>query len=212
MPILKTMGVTALVGTMALAGCTNPDGTRNNTATGTAVGAVVGGLIGRSASNNKTKGTLIGAAAGAAVGNLVGRDLDRQAAELRQSLDRDVMIVNTGNQLIVTLPEAITFDIDSTAVRYGIQDDLAALARSMNDYPNSRIEVVGHTDSTGDAAYNQDLSERRAYAVRRILISNGVAASRIYATGMGEMQPVASNSTAAGRQQNRRVEVFITPY
>ncbi|HSF93267.1 MAG TPA: OmpA family protein [Paracoccaceae bacterium] len=212
MALVKTMGVAALAGVMVLAGCTNPDGTTNNTTSGTAIGAVAGGLFGRAISDDKTAGTLIGAAAGAAIGNVVGRNLDAQAAELRNTMPAGVSIVNTGSQLIVTLPEAITFPVNSTEIRYSIQDDLVTLARSMNDYPNTRVDVIGHTDSTGSAAYNQDLSERRALAVRAALVGNGVSPSRVFASGLGETQPVASNATADGRAQNRRVEIFITPY
>ncbi len=204
------MGVVVLSGSLVLAACTNPDGTTNNTNTGVGIGAVIGGLIGNSVSNDAT-GTIVGAAIGGAIGGAIGADLDKQERELRAALGNDVGIVNTGSQLIVSLPEAITFATDSAVVKASVLDDLAKLATSMNAYPNTRIEVVGHTDNTGTVAYNQALSEQRARAVRGILASDGVDATRIIARGVGETQPIASNGTAAGRQANRRVEIYIIP-
>ncbi len=204
------MGVVVLSGSLVLAACTNPDGTTNNTNTGVGIGAVLGGLIGNSVSNDAT-GTIVGAAIGGAIGGAIGADLDKQERELRAALGNDVGIVNTGSQLIVSLPEAITFATDSAVVKASVLDDLAKLATSMNQYPNTRIEVVGHTDNTGTVAYNQALSEQRARAVRGILASDGVDGTRIIARGVGETQPIASNGTAAGRQANRRVEIYIIP-
>ncbi len=204
------MGVVVLSGSLVLAGCTNPDGTTNNTNTGIGIGAVLGGLIGNSVTNDGT-GTIVGAAIGGAIGGAIGADLDKQEQELRAALGNDVGIVNTGSQLIVSLPEAITFATDSAVVKSSVLDDLAKLAASMNQYPETRIEVVGHTDNTGTVAYNQALSEQRARAVRGILVSDGVNGSRIIARGVGETQPIASNGTAAGRQANRRVEIYIIP-
>jgi len=109
------------------------------------------------------------------------------------------------------MPQDLLFAIDSAAVRPDLRADLNTVAASLLRYPNSRIEVVGHTDNTGTAAYNQDLSQRRAVAVASILRESGVPGSRIVAYGRGFDQPVASNQTAAGRAQNRRVEIIIRP-
>ena len=209
----KTMSVVVLTSAITLAGCTNSDGTNNNTGTGVGIGAALGGLLGRavSADSDKTQGTVIGGVVGGVIGGLIGADLDAQEAELRAQMGNSVGIVNTGNQLIVSLPEDITFDVNSAVVKSSLISDLNALASSMNNYPNTTIEVVGHTDNTGTAAYNQALSEQRARAVRGILVSGGVTSGRVIAYGVGETRPVATNSTVAGRQQNRRVEIFITP-
>ena len=146
------------------------------------------------------------------MGGSIGEVLDRQAAELDQAIQNDrVRIVNTGDRLIVTLPEGILFATDSAAVQPSIQSDLYAVASNVNRYPNSIVQVIGHTDNTGSAAYNQDLSERRAGAVASILQAGGVSGGRISAIGRGEDQPVASNLTPEGRQQNRRVEIVIIP-
>ena len=210
MTVFKTLSVVALTGAITLSGCTNPDGTTNNTGTGAGVGAVLGGLFGRTVSNDKASGTIIGGLIGGAIGGAIGADLDAQEAALRSEMGSSVGIINTGSQLIVSLPEDITFALNSAVVKSSLIGDLNTLAASMNNYPNTTIEVVGHTDNTGTAAYNQALSEQRARAVRGILI-NRVTPSRVIAYGVGETRPVATNGTSAGRQANRRVEIFITP-
>ena len=122
-----------------------------------------------------------------------------------------VQVVNTGQTLNVTLPEGVLFATDSAAVSGPAQNDLYALARNLQQYPNSTVRVIGHTDSTGRAAYNMQLSQRRAQSVAGIVTAGGVAAGRIATVGMGQTQPVASNDTTAGRAQNRRVEIVIRP-
>lgn len=210
MAALKSMSVVFLAGAITLSGCMNPDGTTDKTGTGTGVGAVLGGLLGRSVSDDKTKGTIVGGLIGGAIGRAIGADLDAQEAALREGMDGSVSIINTGSQLIVSLPEEITFATNSAVVKSSLVDDLEKLAASMNDYPNTTIEVVGHTDNTGTSSYNQALSEQRARAVRGILI-NTVDPRRVIAYGVGETRPIASNATASGRQENRRVEIYITP-
>ncbi|MHA1127653.1 MAG: OmpA family protein [Alphaproteobacteria bacterium] len=210
MAIFKTLSVVALAGAITLSGCTNPDGTTNNTGTGAGVGAVLGGLFGRAISDDKTKGALIGAALGGALGGAIGADLDKQEAALRSQMGNNVSIINTGSQLIVSLPEDITFATNSAVIKSSLVGELNTLAASMNTYPNTTIEVVGHTDNTGTSAYNQALSEQRARAVRGVLI-NSVASGRVIAYGVGETRPIESNASSAGRQANRRVEIYITP-
>ena len=211
MSIIKTPIAIAMIAGMGLAGCTNPDGTANNTGTGIAAGAGIGAVLGR-AIGGDSRGAVIGGIVGAGIGGAIGDDLDRQEAALRSQMGGSgVSIVNTGSQLIVTLPEAITFPVDSAQLKSSFVSSLNALARNLQQYPNTTVEVVGHTDSTGAASYNQQLSERRALSVRSVLLNAGVSGSRLRAFGQGETNPVASNSSAAGRQQNRRVEIFITP-
>ena len=209
--LIKTPIAIALVAGMGIAGCTNPDGTANNTGTGIAAGAGIGAVLGRAIGGNG-RGAVIGGIIGAGIGGAIGDDLDRQEAALRQQMGGSgVSIVNTGSQLIVTLPEAITFPVDSAQLKSSFVSSLNALARNLQEYPNTTVEVVGHTDSTGAASYNQQLSERRALSVRSVLLNAGVSSSRLRAFGQGENNPVASNNSSAGRQQNRRVEIFITP-
>jgi len=138
--------------------------------------------------------------------------LDEQAEDLRSSLENDGIIVeNTGEFLRVTMPGGLLFASDSAAVQPSVLGDLRAVARNLTEYPDSTVTVTGHTDDTGSAEYNQALSERRAESVKSVLVQQGVASARVRAVGRGETQPVATNSTPEGRQQNRRVEIIIRP-
>ncbi|MDT1061495.1 OmpA family protein [Paracoccus sp. CPCC 101403] len=206
----------ASAGVLALGACANttdPYGTStggmSKTQQGAIAGAVVGGLIGAGESReNAIKGAVIGATAGAVGGSI----LDQQQKALQQSLNNpNIRVVNNGSYLTVVMPESTLFATDSAAVGAQGQNDLYTIARNLNQYPNSRIQVIGHTDSTGSAAYNQDLSERRARSVSGILTAGGVSTSRIAASGRGATAPVASNDSASGRAQNRRVEILIVP-
>lgn len=208
----------ALSGTMALAACDptyqgQPGPNNNqNAKTGAAIGGVLGAAVGLNSKEDRLLKGAVGAGIGAAIGGAIGNNLDRQAEALRGSINNDqVRIVNTGRELIVTMPQDILFDVDSTYVRDGLRSDLRALARNLQDYPDSTVAIIGHTDNTGTAAYNQDLSTRRARAVSSILVDSGVRSSRIRAIGRGEEEPIASNLNASGRAQNRRVEIIIRP-
>lgn len=206
----------AASGALALSACAptsdpygNSTGSMSKAQQGAIAGAVVGGLIGAGESKeNAIKGAVIGATAGAVGGSI----LDQQQKALQQSLNNpNIQIVNNGNYLTVVMPESTLFATDSAAVGAQGQNDLYTIARNLNQYPNSRVQVIGHTDSTGSAAYNQDLSERRARSVAGILSAGGVSTSRLATSGRGASVPVASNETTAGRAQNRRVEILITP-
>jgi outer membrane protein OmpA-like peptidoglycan-associated protein len=154
------------------------------------------------------RGAVIGGVAGGIAGNI----MDRQAAELRNEFGNgEIEVINTGNELIVRMPNAILFATDSAALNPNLRSDLFVLADSLNKYPQSIVTVTGHTDNTGSAGYNQDLSERRATSVASVLRSGGVSSSRIRVVGAGENRPIATNQTAAGRAQNRRVDITITP-
>jgi len=211
---IKTPILLATVGAMTLAGCVGPTTEDNRrTRTGMATGALIGGALGAtSKGNDKLANVAIGAVLGGALGGAIGSALDKQAAELRNSIGNSrVSVTNTGSELIVNLPQDILFATDSAALRRGLTQDLSAVAQSLMNYPDSTVEVIGHTDNVGDAAYNQDLSQRRANSVAAVLRANGVRAGRLVAYGRGEDQPVASNLSEAGRAQNRRVEIIIRP-
>jgi outer membrane protein OmpA-like peptidoglycan-associated protein len=207
----------ALGAVVALGACTdpnqpganpsNPNQKRNQ---GALIGAASGAVLGALVKDNR-EGILVGAAVGAGIGAGVGYNLDQQEAELRRDLNSGVTITNTGDRLIVSFPEAILFASGSSAVRPGLQNDMASLAGSLQRYPNSTIQIVGHTDSDGDAAFNQQLSEQRASAVANVLTNQGVPFNRVRAFGRGESQPIASNFTPEGKAQNRRVEIVILP-
>ncbi len=217
---LRKLPITLALGaTIALTACTDPGRFEtedpNNTKSGAVLGGIVGAMIGLASGDNpadKRGDAIKGAILGATAGSLIGNQLDRQAEALQASMGNDsVMIVNTGHSLIVTLPQDILFSTDSSTVRSDLQSDLAALARNLQDYPNSTVQVIGHTDNVGSASYNEDLSLRRANSVANVLISEGVWTSRISTLGVGENQPVATNLTSEGRAQNRRVEIIILP-
>ncbi len=185
----------------------------NRTQEGAIAGAAIGGLIGAATGDGNrgddiVRGAIIGGIAGGVAGNI----MDRQAAELRNDFGNgEIEVINTGDALIVRMPNAILFDTDSAALNPQLRSDLFVLAESLNKYPQSIVTVTGHTDSTASAAYNQDLSERRAQSVASVLRTGGVSGSRIRTVGAGESQPIATNQTAAGRAENRRVDITITP-
>lgn len=216
--ILKPTFAVALTAVVALSACTDPatlgaSEPKQKAKEGALLGAAIGAGIGLvTAGGNKGKSALVGAAVGAAAGGLIGHDLDRQAAELRAELANDgISITNTGESLIVSLPQDITFATDSFTIRSSLQSDLGKVASHLLKYPKSTVQVIGHTDSEGDATYNLGLSQRRADAVADILQSDGVPFNRLQIIGRGEEQPVASNLTAEGRAQNRRVEIVVIP-
>lgn len=211
-PILLLSGTALLLVTA----CTDPgyvagEDPRRKTKQGAVIGGIIGAGTGAAVSDNKAKGALIGGLIGAAGGAAIGNALDKQEAELRQQLDDDVKIVNTGDRLILTMPQDILFDVDSSTVTPVLRGDLFKVADSLQRYPDTSVQVVGHTDSDGSASYNQRLSERRANAVADVLMQGGVRGSRIRAFGRGEDQPIASNLTPEGKRQNRRVEIVILP-
>lgn len=193
--------------------CTDPmTGEIDNTRTGLLAGALTGATFGAiSGSGDRTGPILLGAGVGAIAGGALGSVLDRQAAELRRDLGGNVGVVNTGREIVVTMPQDILFATDSAVLRPDLRRDLQTIAANLQRYPDSLIVVTGHTDNVGSAAYNQSLSERRADSVAAVLIESGVSGRRVVAQGAGLTQPVASNATAAGRAQNRRVEITIRP-
>lgn len=186
--------------------------TRQGAVIGALGGAAAGALIGNDGTvRDRNRAALVGAALGAGVGAGVGNNLDRQAEELRRALRSDVGVSNNGNNLVVVLSQDLLFATNSTQVGAQSQNDLLIVARSLSNYPDSTVNVIGHTDNVGSAAFNQDLSERRAQSVAGVLRSGGVSSARIRSIGAGLNQPIASNATAEGRQLNRRVEIIITP-
>ncbi|EAQ06878.1 OmpA family protein [Yoonia vestfoldensis] len=186
--------------------------TRQGAMIGALGGAAAGALIGNDGTvRDRNRAALIGAALGAGVGGGIGNSLDRQAEELRRALRNDVGVSNNGTNLVVVLSQDLLFATNSTQIGAQSQNDLMIVARSLTNYPDSTINVIGHTDNVGSASFNQDLSERRAQSVAGVLRSGGVSPGRVRSIGAGLYQPIASNATAEGRQLNRRVEIIITP-
>jgi outer membrane protein OmpA-like peptidoglycan-associated protein len=155
-------------------------------------------------------GAGVGAAAGAGTGAIIGRYMDQQAAELDRKVP-SAKIERQGDEVVVVFNSAILFDTDSAELKAGAKQDLGELAGVLKQYDQTNLVVEGHTDSTGTEEHNQALSERRAHAVVDFLREHGVASARLDARGMSEDHPVASNATAEGRQQNRRVHIAIAP-
>ncbi|MFM2300782.1 MAG: hypothetical protein RLZZ84_518 [Pseudomonadota bacterium] len=175
---------------------------------GVLAGGLLGGLIG-----GKT-GRIIGAGLGGVAGAAVGYQMDKQIKELKETTAGtgvDVTAVDNGKAILLNLPDGVTFDVASATLKPEFRATLDQVAESLIQYPNSLIDVYGHTDSTGSDAYNQTLSETRARTVANYLMSRGVAASRIRSQGFGETMPVSSNDTPEGRTKNRRVEIKIVP-
>ncbi|MEH6357787.1 MAG: OmpA family protein [Pseudomonadales bacterium] len=183
----------------------------SNTAKGAGIGALSGALIGALANHDdRGKGALIGAAAGGAVGGGVGYYMDRQEAVLRQRLEgTGVRVQRVGDEIKLIMPGNITFDTGRAELKARFYSTLDSVALVIGEYNKTRVDVAGHTDSTGGAALNQRLSEQRAASVVNYLASQGVASGRLYTTGYGSRYPVADNTTALGRASNRRVEINL---
>jgi len=192
-----------------LSACAEP---MSNAQKGALFGAVGGALAGQ-AIGKDTKGTLIGAASGAAVGGGVGYYMDRQEAAAREALAavEGVNIVRNGDEIYVTFRSDNQFEVGSFVFNPAAQQDVGRLGQVLAEFDKTDILVAGHTDSTGSDETNQTLSERRAGAVRNILLAQNVAENRLSIIGFGESAPISDNGTNYGRQQNRRVEIKISP-
>jgi outer membrane protein OmpA-like peptidoglycan-associated protein len=202
--IVYCLGLFSLV---SLSGCASMTKTQEGAVIGGGAGAVLGGVIGGAAGSTAT-GVIIGAAVGGTAGALIGKQMDEQAEALEEELP-GAEIERVGEGIQVTFDSGILFDFDSYNLRPVARDHLTNLAASLNEYPDSEILIVGHTDSSGADDYNQTLSERRADAAGNFLFQAGVRPSRVKTIGLGEAEPVGSNETDEGMQQNRRVEVAI---
>lgn len=209
----------ALLATSLIAGCAsqNPydqsSAGGNKTAVYGGLGALAGAVAGAAVShNNRGKGALIGAAVGGLGGAGYGYYADKQEAELRQQMQgTGVQVQRQGDVIQLIMPGNITFATNSDAIASSFYAPLNNLANSFRQYNQNSIEIIGYTDNVGKRDYNMALSQRRAQSVASYLTSQGVDGSRLSTRGMGPDQPIASNDTAEGRAQNRRVEVTLRP-
>jgi outer membrane protein OmpA-like peptidoglycan-associated protein len=192
---------------VVLSGCAGMSQQQKGAVIGATTGAAVGGVIGNQ-TGSTARGAIIGAVVGGAAGAVIGHQMDQQAKELQQNIP-GATIQRVGEGIAVTFASGILFPFNSTEILPDGRTNLQQLASSLEKYPNSDILIVGHTDSVGTDAYNNDLSQRRALAAQSYLQSLGVPATRLQATGRGESEPIQSNDTDAGRAQNRRVEIAI---
>lgn len=213
------VSIAALLGAAA---CTTMDPysstpRRNNTGTGAIAGAVGGALLGyltnTSSGEQGRRNALIGAGVGALAGAGIGQYMDRQQRALEAELSgTGVGVARQGDNLILRMPSDVTFATNQSSLDARFLPVLDDVAKVLNEYDRSLVDVIGHTDSSGGDAINQPLSERRASSVAAYLISRGVMRERLYVAGMSARNPIASNDTAEGKAQNRRVEILIRPF
>ncbi len=213
---MKKTVIAAVAASMFVAGCTTDPYTGeqkiSNTAGGAAIGALAGAGLGTLAGGNDRRNALIGAGVGALAGGAIGSVMDQNENELRAQLQgTGVSVTRVGNQIMLNMPSDITFAVDQDAVKPEFYSVLNSVALVLKKYKQTTVDVFGHTDSTGSDQHNFDLSQRRALAVANYLNAQGVDQRRFAVTGFGKTRPIASNDTAQGRAQNRRVEIQLTP-
>ncbi len=203
---LRTSVIACTVAALALGGCANMSETQKGTATGAGIGALAGVLIGDS-----TKGTAIGAGLGALGGYVWSKHMqDKKAAMEQATAGTGVAVTQTAdNQLKLNIPSDISFDTGRADIKPNLRPILDQFASGLHNQPNTEVRIIGHTDSTGSDAINNPLSLDRADSARDYLASRGVDMRRIIVAGRGSREPVADNSSDAGRARNRRVEIFL---
>ena len=207
-----TRPVWALAATaLLLGGCANMSEREQGTAKGAGIGAAGGAVLGAMTGGNAVRGAAIGGVLGAVAGNLWSKRMeDRKQAMEQATQGTGVEVSRTeDNQLKLNIPNDISFDVNSYAIKPQLRGVLDPFAASLRDDAQARILIVGHTDSSGNDAINNPLSVERAQSVRDYLVARGVSVGRVETAGRGKNEPVADNATEAGRAQNRRVEIFL---
>jgi outer membrane protein OmpA-like peptidoglycan-associated protein len=208
MKIIKSGFILIVCVVMMLSGCASWKKSTKGAAIGTAAGGTMGAIIGR-ASGNAGLGAIIGASVGGATGAVIGRQMDKQAAEIKNTVP-DAKVERVGEGIVVEFNSNVLFDFNKANLTPESDNTLDKLVTVLDKYPDTNIELQGHTDNTGDEKYNQTLSEKRAKSVSAYLKSHKIAAKRITVKGFGESIPKYDNSTESGRAKNRRVEFLIT--
>jgi Outer membrane protein and related peptidoglycan-associated (lipo)proteins len=208
MKILKKTGLALLASAIVLGGCKNMNKTTKGAIIGTAGGAAAGAVIGKAAGNT-AMGAIIGATVGGVTGAVIGRKMDKQAQEIESKVP-GVKVERVGEGIVVEFSDKVLFGYDRSDLTPSAEASLDKLINVLKEYPDTNLEIQGHTDSKGSDSYNQGLSERRANAVATYLRNRGINSARITTKGYGESAPIASNDTEEGRAQNRRVNFLIT--
>lgn len=198
----------ALSAAMLLGGCTPWNKTQKGAVIGTAAGGAAGAVIGKTAGNTAL-GAIIGAAVGGGAGAIIGRQMDKQAEEIKKNVP-DAKVDRIGEGIVVEFSSNVLFAFDDSDLSDDAKMNLGKLVSVLETYPETNIEVQGHTDSKGSVAYNQNLSEQRASVASRYLTNSGISPSRLNIVGFGESLPKYANDSSEGRTQNRRVEFLIT--
>eukprot|EP01136_Pigoraptor_vietnamica_P044452 Opistho-1_new@21212 len=204
---IATLGIALSVSAMTFQGCDSLTNTQKGAGIGAAAGGVIGGLIGKKTGNTAV-GAIIGAAVGGTAGGFIGKRMDKQAAEIQNAIP-NAEVIREGEGIIVKFDSGILFDFDKFALKDAAKTNIQTLAASLNKYPGTDIQVIGHTDSRGTEEYNMGLSQKRAAAVKAYAVSQGVPSSRLITIGKGFAEPIADNATEEGRAANRRVEIVI---
>jgi outer membrane protein OmpA-like peptidoglycan-associated protein len=206
---MKKILTAILVSTILITGlnCSSMSKGEKGAVIGAAAGAVAGAVVGKQAGNTAA-GAIMGAAIGGAAGAIIGNYMDKQAAEMERDLE-GAKIERVGEGIKITFQSGILFEVNKSNLQASAASDLTKLAEILNKYEDTEILIEGHTDATGPEEYNMDLSIRRANSVGNYLAGEEVSPARFTLLGYGEKQPIASNETADGRQQNRRVEIAI---
>lgn len=203
------LSLTAVIGaSLLLSSCKTWNNTQKGAAIGTGGGAAAGAVIGK-VSGNTALGTIIGAAVGGTAGAIIGRKMDKQAAEIKTEVP-NAKVERVEEGITVEFSSKILFGFDSYSLTDASRASLSQLVTVLNKYPDTNVEVQGHTDNKGTAEYNEKLSNQRAESVASYIKANGIASSRVSTRGFGLTAPKYSNDTEEGRAQNRRVEFLIT--
>jgi outer membrane protein OmpA-like peptidoglycan-associated protein len=204
---LRALTALLIFGSVGVSACASMNKKEEGAVIGAAAGGAIGGVIGNQ-TGSTARGAIIGAVVGGAAGAIIGHQMDQQAKELSQTIP-GATVARVGEGIEVTFASGLLFAFDSDQILPAAGTNLTELAKSLQKYPDSQLLIVGHTDNVGDASYNQRLSERRSNSAAAYLAAQGVARTRLAASGKGESEPVSTNDTDAGRSQNRRVEVAI---
>lgn len=199
--------ILSLLGLVA-SGCKTMNRSQKGAVIGAVGGGAIGGVIGRAAGNT-AMGAIIGATVGGVAGAIIGKKMDKQAEEMKEVLG-DAEVKRVGEGIVIEFKDKVLFGFDRSDLSATARTNLDKLTNVLKKYPDTNIEIIGHTDDKGTDSYNQGLSERRAGSVGAYLRSNGISSSRITTKGMGESDPKVANDSEANRAENRRVEFVIT--
>ena len=205
---IRKLVIAASAAAILTSGCNNMNKSQKGAVIGTAGGAAMGAVIGKAA-GNAALGAIIGATVGGVTGAVIGKKMDKQAEEIKNEVP-GAKVERVGEGIVVEFSNAVLFGFDQSSLSSQAQSTLDDLIKILNKYPDTDLEIQGHTDNIGADTYNQGLSERRSTAVANYLTGHGIVSKRVKTVGFGETAPKYSNDTETGRSQNRRVEFLIT--